>query len=279
MKIKKNAYAKINLGLEVLNKRGDNYHNLNTIFYSLPKLYDELTFELNNESKIIIDSNIPELNSKDNLIFTAIKKIERKVNKKFGVNITLIKNIPMGAGLGGGSSDAACTINAIDQLCELGLSYNEKLIIAQSVGSDVPFFLQGGAAIGRSRGERLEFFHYEIPLQIVIISPDIHIATPDAYSKLNRDSTSRKIIDFKQILSKSLENPTLMKNMIFNDFEAPIFDSNPEIKSIKQKLYQSGAIFALMSGSGSSVFGLFDNDYDISNLNDIFPNYRITKAN
>lgn len=279
MKIKKNANAKINIGLEILNKRSDDYHNLNTVFYSLHNLYDELIFERNNDEKVNIDSNIPELNTKDNLIYTAIRKIERKVNKKIGVNIHLTKNIPMGAGLGGGSSDAACTINAIDQIYELGLSYNEKLILAQAVGSDVPFFLQGGAAIGRSRGESLTFFEYEIPLQIVVVSPNIHVSTPAAYGELNRDSTPRNMVDYKMILDNAKDNPSLMRSMIFNEFEKPIFAKHPEIKEIKHKLYEQGAIFSLMSGSGSSVFGMFESGFDVEKLNDVFPNYKVMKAN
>ncbi|PKL80943.1 MAG: 4-(cytidine 5'-diphospho)-2-C-methyl-D-erythritol kinase [Ignavibacteriae bacterium HGW-Ignavibacteriae-4] len=279
MKIKKNANAKINIGLEILNKRSDDYHNLNTVFYSLHNLYDELIFERNDEQKVNIQSNIPELNGKDNLIYTAIRKIERKVNKKIGVNINLTKNIPMGAGLGGGSSDAACTINAIDQLYELGLSYNDKLILAQAVGSDVPFFLQGGAAIGRSRGESLTFFEYEIPLQIVVVSPNIHVSTPAAYGELDRDSTPRNMVDYKMILDKSKDNPSLMRSMVFNEFEKPIFAKHPEIKEIKQKLYEQGAIFSLMSGSGSSVFGMFESGFDVEKLKSIFPNYKVIKAN
>lgn len=279
MKIKKNANAKINIGLEVLNKRSDDYHNLNTIFYSLHNLYDEIIFERNNDKKVNLDSNIAELNGKDNLIYTAIRKIERKVNTKIGLNITLSKNIPMGAGLGGGSSDAACTINAVDQIYELGLSYNDKLILAQAVGSDVPFFLQDGAAIGRSRGETLTYFDYTIPYQIVVISPNIHVSTPAAYAELDRDSSPRNMVDFKQILDKSKDNPSLMKSMIFNDFEKPIFTKHPEIKEIKTNMYREGAIFSLMSGSGSSVFGLFEHGFNISRLEEIFPNYKVIKAN
>lgn len=279
MKIKKNANAKINIGLEILNKRSDDYHNLNTVFYSLHNLYDELIFERNDDEKVNIDSNIPELNGKDNLIYTAIRKIERKVNKKIGVNINLTKNIPMGAGLGGGSSDAACTINAIDQIYELGLSYNDKLILAQAVGSDVPFFLQGGAAIGRSRGESLTFFDYTVPHQIVIVSPNIHVSTPAAYGELERDSTPRQMVDYKQILERANDNPSLMRSMIFNEFEKPIFAKHPEIKEIKRKLYEQGAVFSLMSGSGSSVFGMFESGFDVEKLNDVFPNYKVMKAN
>ena len=210
---------------------------------------------------------------------TNLRTTARKVKKKIGVNINLTKNIPMGAGLGGGSSDAACTINAIDQIYELGLSYNDKLILAQAVGSDVPFFLQGGAAIGRSRGESLTFFDYNVSNQIVVVSPNIHVSTPTAYGELNRDSTPRQLTDYKQILEKANDNPSLMRSMIFNDFEKPIFAKHPEIKEIKRKLYEQGAVFSLMSGSGSSVFGMFENDFEVEKLNDIFPNYKVMKAN
>ena len=279
MKVKKNANAKINIGLEVLNKRGDNFHNINTIFYSLSNLYDEIIFEKNDSDVINITSNVPELNSSDNLIAKAIKKIERKKNKKFGLNIELKKNIPMGAGLGGGSSDAATTINAVDQIYELGLSYNEKLILAQAVGSDVPFFLQGGAALGRSRGETLTYFNYDVPFKIVIVFPDIHVSTPNAYKKLNRDFTPRKMVDFVAILEKAKDNPSLFKSMIKNDFEKPIFEDYPEIKEIKNKLYEEGAVFSQMSGSGSSVFAFFEDNISINSLKETFPNYQVYEAN
>lgn len=279
MKVKKNANAKINIGLEVLNKRGDNFHNINTIFYSLSNLYDEIFFEKNDSDVINITSNVPELNSSDNLIAKAIKKIERKKNKKFGLNIELKKNIPMGAGLGGGSSDAATTINAVDQIYELGLSYNEKLILAQAVGSDVPFFLQGGAALGRSRGETLTYFNYDVPFKIVIVFPDIHVSTPNAYKKLNRDFTPRKMVDFVAILEKAKDNPSLFKSMIKNDFEKPIFEDYPEIKEIKNKLYDEGAVFSQISGSGSSVFAFFEDNISINSLKKTFPNYQVFEAN
>lgn len=279
MKVKKNANAKINIGLEVLNKRGDNFHNINTIFYTLSELYDEIIFEKNDSDVINITSNVHELNSSDNLIAKAIKKIERKKNKKFGLNIELKKNIPMGAGLGGGSSDAATTINAVDQIYELGLSYNEKLILAQSVGSDVPFFLQGGAALGRSRGETLTFFNYEVPFKIIVVFPDIHVSTPNAYKKLDRDFTPRKMVDYVAILEKAKDNPSLFKSMIKNDFEKPIFEDYPEIKEIKQKLYKEGAVFSQMSGSGSSVFGFFENDIEFNSIKNTFSKYQVFEAN
>ncbi len=275
MKVKKNANAKINIGLEVLNKRGDNFHNLNTIFYTLNDLYDELIFEKTDNKEINISSNIEELNSSDNLIAKAIKKIERKKNKKFGLNIELKKNIPMGAGLGGGSSDAAATINAVDQIYELGLSYNEKLILAQAVGSDVPFFLQGGAALGRSRGETLTYFDYKVPFKIAVVFPGIHVSTPTAYGKLDRDSTPKKMTDFVSILNKAKENPSLFRSMIKNEFEKPIFEMHPEINKIKTDLYSNGAIFAQMSGSGSSVFAFFENNINKSDLEKLFPNYQV----
>lgn len=279
MKVKKNANAKINIGLEVLNKRGDNFHNINTIFYSLSNLYDEIIFEKNDSDVINITSNVPDLNSSDNLIAKAIKKIERKKNKKFGLNIELKKNIPMGAGLGGGSSDAATTIIAVDQIYELGLSYNEKLILAQAVGSDVPFFLQGGAALGRSRGETLTYFNYDVPFKKVIVFPDIHVSTPNAYKKLNRDFTPRKMVDFVAILEKTKDNPSLFKSMIKNDFEKPIFEDYPEIKEIKLKLYEEGAVFSQMSGSGSSVFAFFENDIDLKSIKNVFSKYQVFEAN
>lgn len=273
--IKKNAYAKINLGLQVINKRKDGFHNINTVFYKT-KLYDELIFKplVSNEIIINSDYNIP---LEDNLIYKTIKKIQNRTKKEFGAEINLYKKIPVGAGLGGGSSNSASTILAIDELFDLNLSYSEKMIIAQSLGSDIPFFLNGKTAIGQGRGEKLEYFDFQINDYLYIINPNIHIDTKVSYNSLNRDSKPRNKINFKMILGKSKHNNSLLNEFIINDFEKTIFEKYPEILTLKNQLYNLGANFALMSGSGSSVFAIFEEDV-FTLLKESFSNYSVFEA-
>ena len=254
--IKIDSNGKINLGLQVLNKRIDNYHNINTVFSRI-SLFDQITFE--EDDKISIDilnsENIP---IEDNLIYKAAIKLQNRTKTNKGAKIQLRKNIPMGGGLGGGSSNAAATLFALTKLWDLTPSTNDLMIIAQSLGSDVPFFLQEGLASAGSRGEKLNYFKLNLPHHILLVNPNIHVSTPLAFSSLNRNTKQKVAINFKNILFRSLDNQSLLKEYIINDFEKTIFKVHPEIKLIKNKLYDLGAIFSLMSGSGSTVFGLFD---------------------
>jgi len=271
--IKKLSFAKINLGLQVLNKRADGYHNINTVFY-LTKLADILTFKKTSIKDLNISSNVDfGIPKEDNLIYKAIEKFAKKFPLDFGVDVHIEKNIPMGGGLGGGSSNAAITLNAINELSGSRASYNDLLIIAQSLGSDIPYFLKYGTAVAGSRGESLAYFDYELPYSIVIVNPNIHIGTPEAYRKLSRTEKERQKIHLPMVLINADGNATLFKEFLINDFEEVVLKDYPEIEEIKAKLYSLGADFTLLSGSGASVFGLFPKDYKKEEIKSIFPNY------
>lgn len=272
MLLKKRAYAKINLGLEILNKRPDKYHDINTIFHRV-NLYDDLTFESLEEDSIKIESNIPELESEDNLIFKAAFKLKEKANYQKGVRIILKKNIPMGAGLGGGSSDAAETLKTLPELWDLDFNESRQKIIAMSLGSDIPYFLKEGTAMGRGRGEKLRYFDYTPEYKIVLINPNIHISTADAYKYLNRDNKPKRATNFYEIIKRSEQNPSLLK-MLKNDFEPYVFKNYPLIKEIRDKLYDYGAYLSMLSGSGSTVFALFD-DVNQDQIKNEFENYNV----
>lgn len=268
--IKKNANAKINFGLQILNKRIDGYHNINTLFYPI-FLSDKLEFSL--ADNFYLNEETPTgINLKDNLIFR-VWEIMKKKYEISGLAIHLQKNIPFGAGLGGGSSDAAKTILAINKLYDLNLDEPEMSEIALKCGSDVPYFLNSiYPATAESRGEILNYFNIKNRFNLVLVNPGIHVATPMAYSSLNRknDDNITKI-EYKNILLNSkIED---YKNLFFNDFEESIFKQFPEIEQIKKCLYNNGAFFALMSGSGSSVFGLFKEKVNRKKFLDIFPDY------
>ncbi|MBS3999074.1 MAG: 4-(cytidine 5'-diphospho)-2-C-methyl-D-erythritol kinase [Desulfobulbaceae bacterium] len=255
--LKKYARAKINLGLEIINKNNDGYHNINTVFKSID-LFDELTFSLRETSiETNLDSHIP---LESNLIYIAARKIFNRTSYNGGVLVDVEKMIPQGAGLGGGSSDAASTLQALNILCDFRLSYEELFEIAQTIGADVPYFLRYGTAAGSSRGEQLKYFSFYMPYYILLVHPVIHVSTKEAYQSLGRDENfSREVTDLPKLLKNSIFDTEKLRKNLVNDFEPFVFEIHPELSRIKDELYKNGAIYASMSGSGSSLFGLFTN--------------------
>lgn len=268
--IKKNANAKINFGLQILNKRNDGYHNINTLFYPI-FLSDNLEFSLADD--FYLYEEIPTgIKIKENLIYK-VWEIMKNFYDISGISVNIVKNIPFGAGLGGGSSDAAKTILAINELFNLNLNFENMLNISLLCGSDVPYFLNSiYPATAESRGELLNYFSIEKRYNLVLVNPGIHISTPFAYNSLNRKMDDHfDKVDFKNIMLHHKKDD--YSDLIFNDFENIVFSQYPEIERIKNLLYLNGAFFALMSGSGSSVFGLFEEKVDRKKFLDIFPNY------
>ncbi|GAB5465184.1 MAG: 4-(cytidine 5'-diphospho)-2-C-methyl-D-erythritol kinase [Candidatus Kapaibacteriales bacterium] len=262
-----------------MNKRPDGYHNINTVFYPID-IFDLIELKSNeNDNTISVEvegMNIPE---EDNLVFKAAKKLQKKSNTSKGVSIKLTKNIPSGAGLGGGSANAAVILLALKSIWKLDVSNNELFIIATSLGADVPFFLRKGAAEGKSRGERLNYLNYLMPFKVAVVNPGLHISTPEAYKALDRDESPKPSLKIPDILYRSMDNPSLLASYLKNDFEDYAFSKYPEIEYIKKQLYKEGAAFALMSGSGSSVFGLFEEDFDFSRLKNTFSDYKVMIEN
>ncbi len=254
------APAKINLGLQVLNKRPDGYHEINTILHTIG-LSDEIEMEISDNISLI---TIPSLGiaENDNLVFKAAKLLKERYKIKSGVQIILKKNIPMGAGLGGGSSDAASALLGLAKLWQIEKNYDELHDLAAMLGSDVPFFLKKGTALASGRGGQLEYFDFVLPYWILLVNPGIHVSTAKAYQSLKRGSGSGLPIDYKSALTGLAGNPGgnreySIRQILTNDFEGPVFARHQELAGIKKSLYDCGAVLALMSGSGSSVFGLF----------------------
>lgn len=266
------AYSKINLGLQVLNLREDGYHNINTVFY-LINLYDKIDFSLNDKIEIHTspDSGIV---LEENLIYKAAKLFFETTGVEGGVRVDLTKNIPIGAGLGGGSSDAVTTIIALNRLYKTGCTHNTMRDIANKIGSDCAFFLCGSkTAAGSGRGEILSWLQKRLDCSVAIVNPGIHISTPLAYKKLGRTAEKIEQISFSHIIANDKISISDYKDKIFNDFESVVFDMHPEIAKIKEELYKIGADFALMSGSGSTVFGLFTKAIELDELQAHFPKY------
>jgi len=253
--MKTRAYGKINLGLRVLRKRSDGYHDIETVFHQVD-IADELTFRLH-ERDVIFSTTHPDLaNDRTNLCLRAARLLRDLTGIQDGVEITLAKNIPLGAGLGGGSADAAVTLKSLRALWNLDISDAELHTLAVSLGSDVPFFLDGGSAYATSRGEQLEPLRLGLPYWIIVVTPPIHVSTATAYKNLRRTAEQASPVDFKSVLMKHLHEPQLLAARLVNDFEPVVFELHPEIRDLKETMLRLGAEAALLTGSGSSVFAL-----------------------
>ena len=250
--------AKINIGLNIVERRPDGYHNLESVFYPI-KIYDRLQVEkatssLAAECNIVSEGYTIAGDSKDNLVVKAYNLI-RQEYKIPAVNVKLTKLIPMGAGLGGGSSDAAYMLKALNDLFELNISEEKLQQIAAKLGADCAIFIKNQPVYATGIGN---VFHYDVKIPslagktIIVVKPDVFVSTKDAYSMIHPKSP-------KYSLTESICKPTeTWKDTIVNDFEVSVFAKFPLIGDVKTKLYNLGAEYASMSGSGSSVFGIFN---------------------
>ncbi len=244
-------HAKINLGLSIISKRQDGFHNIETIFYPLP-LRDVLEIIASKEN-CLFQTGLPVPGKKEeNLVQKAFLLLKNDYPPLDGLDICLHKAIPMGAGLGGGSSDAAFALKLITRFFELPVSRENLARYAVQLGSDCPFFLQDSACYATGRGENLEPMPLDLsPWSFLLVHPEIRIGTAWAYSQIQpREPES----DLRTIVQEPVET---WKNRLVNDFEVPVFKAHPSLQEIKQKLYGAGALYASMSGSGSSLFGIF----------------------
>lgn len=268
------AYAKINIGLRILNKREDGYHNIETIFHRVNP-FDEIIFEPSN--KLTLSCTDPGLpTDENNLCIKAAKLLLTRTKNNYGARISLYKKIPIGGGLGGGSSDAASTLIVLNKLWNLNIDKRTLTSLALQLGSDVPYFLNEGTAYAAGRGEILEYFQLPLPYWIVVIYPDILISTGEAYKlfentpKHKEDNQNKKILPLKEIVLKHLKNPEELTKKIHNDFEPIILHNNEIIRFCKISLYAAGAKFAQMSGSGSSLYGFFTDQVKAFNAVELF---------
>ncbi len=266
--------AKINIGLEILNKRTDDYHNINTIFHKIC-LADELIIE-NSENFIFVFNSDMQIQQENNLAYKAALEFQRVFKlDKLPVKITITKHIPAGAGLAGGSSDAANVMRGLANFFNLPLNNDELIAAATALGSDIPFFLQDKtSAIGKSRGEILTPFQLRLPYYIVLIMPGIHISTAAAYKSLNRTYEPIATSDHSELIHTLIHQPEKLREYVKNDFEETAFKQEPQLATIKSELYDSGALFALMSGSGSTIYGFFNDEKSVKAAVEKFPTYR-----
>jgi len=261
------SFAKINIGLNVISKRADGYHNLETIFYPL-KLHDTLTIKKSDKLRFYSNTEIT-ISTEDNLIIKAIKLLENFTKVKFNVNISLNKVIPIGAGLGGGSSNAAFTLKALNELFDLKISNQNLIKLALMLGSDVPLFLFPLPAYAESRGEILYKIQLNIKSPILIVNPGIHISTKLAFSRIKPHKPEQNI---KEIIETYPSNYKKWNELITNDFEKIILEEYAELKEIKNHFLEFGSDFCLMTGTGSTFYGIFTNPLKLEQAEKFFIN-------
>lgn len=261
------ANTKINLGLRILNKREDGYHNIETIFYPLP-FGDELKIKIssshtNSNSLKITSDNIYVPRDKTNICFKAIANFLKEfgIRSFFHFDISIKKVIPIGSGLGSGSSEAAEVIKHLVKFFNINIKQDGKKImnVATATGSDVPFFLISKPCYATGVGDKLRILrNFKIDYKILVVVPKIHVSTAAAYKDLNIGEGYNEKPVFDKIEKFDIKD----KELYVNDFEKVILPKYPEIKNIKDEMYGQGAELSLLSGSGAGVFGLYKNESD-----------------
>ncbi|MFI5187227.1 MAG: 4-(cytidine 5'-diphospho)-2-C-methyl-D-erythritol kinase [Chitinophagales bacterium] len=260
--------CKINLGLNIVRKRSDGFHDIETVFYPIA-LRDALEVIQTNGIEENVQYSIPIATGidfqfstsgetvagdpEDNLCIKAYQLLKKNFTQLPAVKMHLHKTIPSGSGLGAGSADGAVVLRLLNQKFHLGLSTEQLLGYALQLGSDCPFFIINRPCFATGRGEILEPIQPDLSdYKIVIINPGIHISTTEAFSLLTPAIPSKSI---KKIIQQPIET---WKEELKNDFEEPVFRKYPELKTIKEKLYEAGAIYTSMTGSGSTIYGIFE---------------------
>lgn len=258
--------CKINLGLRVVRKRPDGYHDLETIFYPVYGLHDDLEITPSDEFLFEQEGIAVDCDMTDNLIVKCYRLMQSHFPQVSNVHIRFRKNIPFGAGLGGGSSDAAHTALALNELFRLGLTKPQLAALVRPLGADCPFFIYNTPCYAEGIGDILTPIQLPLNgLRLVLIKPDIAVSTREAYSGITiHPEASGEIHRALQ----GTQDITRLFPLLINDFEQTIFPLHPALADIKQSLIRAGALYASMSGSGSTIFGLFSADTPIDRVND-----------
>ena len=250
--------CKINIGLRVVRKREDGYHDLETIFYPVYGLHDELEVEKAEEFAFHQDGLVVDCSPTDNLIYKVYQRMQAHFPQIGNVKITFKKNIPFGAGLGGGSSDAAHMAIALNEIFQLGLTKEQLAEEVRPLGADCPFFIYNTPCYAEGIGDELTSISLDLSgLRLVMIKPACGVSTKEAYGGIIPKGTSKVLNNLKDLKVLNVLNDLTILSALTNDFEETVCKVHPEIAEIKQRLLDAGAVYAAMSGSGSTVFGLF----------------------
>jgi 4-diphosphocytidyl-2-C-methyl-D-erythritol kinase len=251
--------CKINIGLNIIGKRADGFHDLETIFYpiQIKDAVEIIPSDDENEISFTSTGNIVDAKDEDNICVKAYHLLKKDFPQLHSIKMHLHKNIPMGAGLGGGSADASAVLLLLNKQFNLNISQDKLIGYALQLGSDCPFFIINKPCFATGRGEILQEINLDLSAYtFLIVNPNIHVHTREAFASSNENSFS-PIGALQHQITSDITN---WKNSIKNDFEKPLFEKYPEIERIKNVLYENGAIYSAMSGSGSTVVGIFEKE-------------------
>jgi len=268
--------AKINLGLNIVEKRSDGYHNIETVFYPVgwKDVLEIIPFEKKINRKNDLQFHQSGIKITGKIENNSCVKAYRLLKEKYElppVEMCLHKIIPSGAGLGGGSSDAAFTIVMLNKIFSLNLPDETIESLASSIGADCAFFIRNQPVFAMGKGDEFETINLDLSkYHIVIVKPDVHVNTANAYKNVVPKPTS---LSLKEIISRPISE---WKEKLVNEFEFSVFKKYPAIRHVKEQLYEAGALYASMSGSGSSVFGIFSDEVNVTNR---FPGYDVWYSN
>lgn len=261
------SYAKINLTLRVHGRRTDGYHEIETVFQTVT-LHDQLTFEARDDGQLELVCDAPEDIPCDesNLVHRAAVALRARYGTAAagrGARISLAKKIPAGGGLGGGSSNAAVALVGLARMWEIDADRRALAEIGASLGADVPFFLTGGTALGTGRGTDIHPLADAPPKQLLLVAPRARVSTAEAYKSLNAHALTKAVSPVNLTVSRAqAEISGSLRAALRNDFEPVVYRLHPEIERARDALAAAGADGALLSGSGASVFGLFENVFE-----------------
>ena len=276
--MKINSYAKINLGLHVLDKRVDGFHNITTIFQEID-FYDQLTIE--KSKTMIFDTNVNWIDATNNTCISAIEILKQYHPDLPNFKIFLQKNIPTNAGLGGGSSNGTAILKGINQLCSLNIQKKEMKKLAEKISADSTFFVDGGMQGAEEKGQKLyPIKNIQLDNYILLVMPDIKVQTSEAFMFIKKYLVKGEThIKLSQMLEE-LKLKNLSSELFYNDFEMHVFKTHPEIGKIKLEILDLGAKYASLSGSGSTVFGIFSDKKTAQKAQSFFsPHYSTIIAN
>jgi 4-diphosphocytidyl-2-C-methyl-D-erythritol kinase len=253
------SFAKVNLHLRVLGRRDDGYHELCTVFQTI-SLHDSITFTEADELSLSWNQTEVAV-SDDNLIIRAANVLKRKLRVNKGARIDLVKTIPAPGGLGGGSSNGAVALLGLSKLWKLHIERKLLTELAAEIGSDVAFFLYGGTALGTGRGEQVEELPDLVIGPMLIVTPNVAVSTPDAFYRLSAPNLTKQALNRNlSVCRNEAKSPDLLHSALKNDLEPSVFEAYPEVRRVKEALLGLGAQNTAMSGSGASVFAIFEKE-------------------
>ena len=273
------SFAKINLHLRVLGRRADGYHEIRTVFQTVT-LHDRLTFRTLPGERLELTCDAPDIPADEtNLVHRAAVRLRERSGVRRGAAIEIEKHIPSGGGLGGGSSNAAVALLALARLWEVEAGAAELAEIGAGLGSDVPFFLTGGTALGTGRGEQVVPLADAAHAHLVVVSPPVKVSTAEAYKSLSAPALTKDeaAVNF-YVSHEAADFSCSLREALTNDFEPAVFRQFPEIERARDALIGAGARGALLSGSGSSVFGIFDSREQAARAADTLRGARVGKV-